>query len=163
MKKLLLFGATLFSFAAAQAQCTELFFSEIVEGSGNDKAFEIYNPTANPINLSNYRVVRFSNGSPTPVDSSALVGTVGAYDVFTLVNGQTVAAPNSPACSPALQAMADQLDALYPASTYANGDDAICLVKISPYQIIHIYGRIGEDPGTAWTDEFPFNGGTGTS
>ena len=35
----------------SQAQCTDLFFSEYVEGWSNNKALEIYNPTANPIDF----------------------------------------------------------------------------------------------------------------
>jgi predicted extracellular nuclease len=50
MKKLLL---SIFGFVAtlnfAQAQCNELFISEYVEGTSNNKAIEIYNPTSNSI------------------------------------------------------------------------------------------------------------------
>lgn len=146
----------------AQTFCTELFFSEIVEGSGNNKAFEIYNPTQAPVNLSNYRIVRYSNGSTIGSDSLALNGTIGAMDVWVVANGQTVSQPQSPACDTALQAMADQLGGAYPDPLYANGDDALVLVRISPYAIIDIYGKIGEDPGTAWTDVFPYTSGQGT-
>jgi hypothetical protein len=31
------------------AQCSDLFISEYVEGSGNNKAIEIYNPSTNSI------------------------------------------------------------------------------------------------------------------
>jgi len=146
----------------AQTFCTELFFSEVVEGSGNNKAMEIYNPTQAPVNLSNYRIVRYSNGSTSGSDSLNLTGTIGALDVWVVVNGQTVSQPNSPACDTALQAMADQLAGVYPDPLYANGDDAILLVRVSPYAIIDIYGKIGEDPGTAWTDVFPYTSGQGT-
>ena len=43
--------------------CSELFISEYVEGSGNNKAIEVYNPTGSSINLANYRLIRFSNGA----------------------------------------------------------------------------------------------------
>ncbi len=45
------------------AQCDDLFFSEYVEGYANNKALEIYNPTGNTINLGDYAIARFSNGS----------------------------------------------------------------------------------------------------
>src|ERR1041385_1428133 len=113
MKKLLLAFFSMASFSGMYAQCNELFISEYVEGTGNDKALEIYNPTNAAINLTGYRVERFSNGSAS---SSAggflnLSGTIAAHDVWVIVNGQTVAttSPPSPAASPALQAMADQL------------------------------------------------------
>lgn len=85
MKKLILSLAILGSAAAASAQCNELFISEYVEGSGNNKAIEIYNPTNSPVDLSNYSIVRFSNGatSPDPVKHfMQLNGTVAAKDVY---------------------------------------------------------------------------------
>ncbi len=47
----------------SQAQCDDLFFSEYVEGSANNKALEIYNPTNAAINLSEYGIARYSNGA----------------------------------------------------------------------------------------------------
>ncbi len=46
-----------------------------------------------------------------------------------MVNGQTTSTSSSPACSPVLQALANQLDHDYPAPTYMNGNDAIALIK----------------------------------
>jgi len=130
MKKLLfiLFLAMLAGVANAQ---TDLFFSEYVEGSGNNKGVEIYNPTNQTIDLSDYWVVRFSNGSSVFTEGGAtnLQGTIAPYTTFVLVNGQTTSTSSSPACSPELQAMADQLDHEYPAPTYMNGNDAIALIK----------------------------------
>lgn len=149
MKKLLLFSVLAVAGSqAAHAQCNELFISEYVEGSGNNKAIEIYNPTSSPVNLSNYRIVRYSNGSNLGSDSTDLTGTIQPNDVWVLVNGQTTSTSTSPAPDPALQAMADQLDHAYPAPTYLNGNDAIVLVKISPYAMIDVFGKIGEDPDT---------------
>ena len=42
--------------------CSELFFSEYAEGSYQNKAIEVYNPTNSTIDLSGYRIERFSNG-----------------------------------------------------------------------------------------------------
>ncbi len=128
---LLLIGmlSTVF-FTSAQTP-TDLFFSEYVEGSGNNKCLEIYNPTSQVIDLNNYYVVRFSNGNSGYAEGGIthLVGTLQPYKTFILVNGQTTSTPTSPACSPVLQAMADQLDHDYPAPTYMNGNDAIGLIK----------------------------------
>ena len=143
------------------AQCTELFFSEYCEGTGNNKGMEIYNPTPNSINLSGYMIERYANGSATVSDMLMLSGTIAPYDVFVVVNGQTTSAPTSPACDPAMQALADQLDGVYPAPTYMNGDDAIGLSHNGT--LVDIFGKIGEDPGTAWTDVFPYtDAGGGT-
>ena len=43
---------TLSAFVNAQ-DCSELFISEYLEGSGNNKGIEIYNPTTQPIELAN--------------------------------------------------------------------------------------------------------------
>lgn len=150
------------SSAFSQAACSELFFSEIVEGTGNNKAIEIYNPTANPVALSNYRIVRCSNGSSIGTDSLQLTGTVAAHDVWIVANGQTTSSANSPACDTALQNMADQLGGAYPDPLYENGNDAILLVKISPYSVIDIFGKIGENPGQSWSDVFPYTDAQGT-
>ncbi|WP_345238229.1 T9SS type A sorting domain-containing protein [Hymenobacter saemangeumensis] len=63
----------------AQAQGTELFFSEYNEGAhqngtsynggvsnstGNEKAIEIFNPTTSAVNLNPYSIRRYSNGAP---------------------------------------------------------------------------------------------------
>ena len=52
MKKILLSALCFCSGIAAFGQCNELFISEYVEGYGNNRALEIYNPTANPVDLS---------------------------------------------------------------------------------------------------------------
>jgi hypothetical protein len=161
MKKILLAILSLGSAAYAHAQCSELFISEVIEGSGNNKAIEIYNPTSAPIALSNYRIVRFSNGSNVGTDSLALTGTIAAHDVWVVVNGQTTSSPSSPACDTALQNMADQLGGAYPDPLYENGNDALVLVKASPYTRVDIFGKIGEDPGQSWSDVFPYTDAQG--
>ena len=166
MKKFLLAIVALSAVSFAHAQCTELFFSEYVEGSSHSKALEIYNPTSSPVVLSNYRLIRFSNGSSLPVDSIDLVGTLGAHSVWVVVNGQAVPDGNGAYCDPALIAMGNQVgSSSYVVGTavmFMNGDDAIALVKISPHTYVDIFGKIGEDPGTAWTDVFPYTSAQGT-
>lgn len=130
MKRFLLLILVVFSANFASAQ-TDLFFSEYVEGSGNNKALEIYNPTSQPIDLSNYYVVRYSNGESTFTKGGVtrLVGTLQPYKTHVLVNGQQTNDPTSPAPDKILQDMADQLDGVYPSPTYMNGNDAIALIK----------------------------------
>lgn len=131
--------------------CNDLFFSEIVEGSGNNKAFEIYNPNPFAVNLAGYSILRYNNGALTPSGGMLnLSGVINANDVWVVVNSQMVSTPNSPACDPALQALADQLGGTYPAPTFNNGNDAITLEYNN--LIVDVFGKIGEDPGTAWSD-----------
>lgn len=164
MKKLLLsiFSLVLTSMLFAQ-DCTDLFFSEYVEGTANSKGIEIYNPTNQTIDLADYIVVRYSNGSATATDGykTDLVGTIAPHDVFILVNGQTESTETSPRCDAELQALADQLDGEYPAPMYMNGNDAITLEKKNGI-ILDIFGKIGEDPGTGWCDIDTLNYITGS-
>lgn len=163
MKKALLFLGMLSSVAYAQ-DCSEIIISEYVEGSGNDKAIELYNPTGTAINLSGYKISRFSNGQATSNagGNTSLTGTIAPYSTFVIVNGQMTTQPNSPACSPALQLLADQLDGAYPAPTYMNGNDAIALYKNNV--LIDLMGRIGDAAmltAYGWSDQFPYDGSAG--
>lgn len=144
MKKLLILILAISFSQLIMAQCNELFISEYVEGTGNNKAIEIYNPTANPIDLSDYKVQRYSNGSGTLSDELSLSGTIQPYDVWVIANGQTTSGGTSPACDPALQAMADQLGNTYPDPLYMNGNDAIVLYKISTSSIVDIFGHTND-------------------
>lgn len=143
--------------ALATAQCDEIFISEYCEGTGNNKGLEFYNPTGEAINLSGYQLQRWSNGEGTATDWVDLIGTIAPYGTWVLVNGQTEdvdlgGGATSPACDPIMQAYADQLDNPYPAPTYMNGDDALVLVK-NQTTVVDIFGKPGEDPGVAWTND----------
>ena len=153
---LLLLNTSVFS------QCNELFISEYIEGSGNNKAIEIYNPTSDSIELLKYAIRRYSNGAVDyTAGGSTSLGTsqmrfIRSLGTFVLVNGQTTSTTNSPSCDPEL---GNQLDGSYPAPTYMNGNDAIVLTKSDV--IVDIFGKTGEDPGTAWSTEFPYTANAG--
>lgn len=163
MRKLLLSIIILLSISFTFAQdCQYLFFSEYVEGTANSKGIEIYNPTDQPIDLADYVVVRYSNGSNSaePGYKADLQGTISAYGTWVLVNGQITTSETSPACDPELQALADQLDGEYPAPMYMNGNDAITLEKKNGV-VYDIFGKVGEDPVTGWCDVDSLNYVTG--
>jgi len=123
--------------SSAQAQgCNELFFSEYVEGSSNNKCLEIYNPTGSPVTLTGvYSVLMYFNGSGTAGTTINLTGSIAAYSVFVLCDDNSA------------QALLDQADQISTASFF-NGDDAIALVKSgTPVDVI---GQIGVDPGAQW-------------
>jgi hypothetical protein len=147
----------------AQEECSELFFSEYIEGSGNSKGLEIYNPTGAIVDLSHYYVARYSNGSSnyTAGGITQLEGFLPPHEVFVFINGQTedtdLGGGNiSPKCDPELQALADGLDGPYPAPTYMNGNDAIALLKVTDGNLnnavaVDLIGEIGL--GAAIEDE----------
>lgn len=140
--------------------CNELFFSEYVEGWSNNKALEIYNPTDDAVDLSNYRLERYSNGntSASEVQKIDLYGTLAADDVIVVViekldpDGSGNEAP----VWEELQYVTDLfLCPVYDDNNtmYFNGNDAMVLRKIDSDEVVDVFGKIGEDPGN------PFDGG----
>ena len=93
MRKTILALASIALSSMSYGQCEDVFISEYTEGGGNNKAVEIYNPTANPIDLSNYTLKRYSNGSTTNPDILQLSGTINPYDVVVITNGQLDSVP----------------------------------------------------------------------
>lgn len=72
------------SFYFAKSQCSDLFISEYVEGWSNNKALEIYNPTANTIDLSYYSISRYTNGEVTASTPQQLEGMMEPYSTFVI-------------------------------------------------------------------------------
>ena len=71
---------------AAAGAPTELLLSEYVEGSGSNKALEIYNGTPGAVSLTgSYDIQIFANGSPTATATIPLTGTVASGEAFVLV------------------------------------------------------------------------------
>ena len=56
----------------ADGATTDLFFSEYIEGSGNNKAYEIYNGTGATVDLTDYVVQSFNNGDQLDDPQSTL-------------------------------------------------------------------------------------------
>ena len=126
-----------FSLGSARAQPTELFFSEYIEGTSNNKALEIFNGTGAPVDLDSngYAIQMFFNGNPAAGLTIGLTGTVAPGDVY--VVAQSTA-------SPVILAQADQTNG----SGWFNGDDAVLLLKGAT--VIDSIGQRGFDPGTEW-------------
>lgn len=171
MKKLLLvFG--LISSAAFAQDCSKIFISEYVEGWSNNKALEIYNPTNTTVDLSEYFIARYSNGSSTAtvLNSIQLSGTIAPYDVFVGVvdlRVDTASGQNAPIWD-SLEVRGDGFFCPdYDISTafYWNGNDAVLLAKgnitglpsntlinstnVPNFSIIDVFGKIGENPADA--------------
>ncbi|MGI2259338.1 endonuclease [Shewanella sp. GXUN23E] len=121
---------------SAQASAN-LVITEYIEGSSNNKAVEISNlgNTAVDLSANEYKLVLFTNGKTDPGNTATLSGVLapntsvvfhnaGAADPFKIGTDSTV--------------------------TYFNGDDALVLYKDNV--VIDRFGKLGEDPGTEWTD-----------
>jgi endonuclease I len=117
---------------------TDLFISEYVEGSSNNKYIEIFNGTAETADLSDYRLQLYSNGSATPTSNIQLSGT--------LASGACIVYKNSSATL----TLPVGVTATSNAAVNFNGDDALALYRISSSSFVDIFGNMGEDPGTEW-------------
>ena len=116
--------------------CTDLFFSEYVDGSTFSKGLEIYNPSAvNAVDLSEYTVKTFNNGSTVANHVLDLTGSLGPGDVYLIAN---------PGAEAALSQLADVLDDV----TLFNGNDATTLERNGV--VVDVLGVVGENPGDGW-------------
>lgn len=125
--------------AAPAAPCAAPFFSEYIEGSSNNKGFEIYNPTAGNLDLGPYKVYLSGNGGSFQNEFD-LAGTLPSGGVYTIVNSQA---------DPTMLAIADTALS-FPSVAHFNGDDALFLVDTVMGDTIDIIGVIGVDPGSSW-------------
>ncbi len=140
MRKLSILLSLMFALAAGQSawgQCSDLFFSEYLEGSSNNKALEIYNPTSDSVDLTDYVLYRFNNGSLIASDSLFPQGTLLSKDVYVIGNPSAIAA---------ILTVSDTTHTL----TFFNGDDALCLINKITGDTLDVFGIIGNDPGTNW-------------
>jgi endonuclease I len=97
---------------------TELFISEYIEGSGNNKAIEVANFTGAFIDLSNYSIQISPNGNGW-TNALALSGTLANQSVYVIANGSA---------TPAITGQADLLVGSSGPLSF-NGNDAVGLFK----------------------------------
>src|SRR5262245_10885740 len=116
---------------------SELFVSEYIEGTSNNKALEIFNGTGAAIDLAagNYSIQMFFNGSSMVGLTIPLTGTIAGGDVYVVAQASANAT---------ILAQADQTNG----AGWFNGDDAVALVKAGT--IVDVIGQVGSDPGTEW-------------
>ncbi len=117
-----------------------LFFSEYVEGSSNNKAIEIFNGTGAPVDLTQYTIKLGSNGGTWSTTNICLpTGMLANNDVYVIANS---------AANAAILAQADITSTV----TYFNGDDCLGLWQYDGIAetLIDVIGVYLTDPGTAW-------------
>jgi predicted extracellular nuclease len=120
---------------------TDVFFSEYIEGTSNNKALEIFNGTAAAIDLGaqDYFILMHFNGSPGVGLTIELTGTVAAGDVYVVTNAA------------AAQVIRDAADQITTSTSWFNGDDAVILRKGGTTgTVVDAIGQVGFDPGTEW-------------
>ncbi len=108
---------------------SDLFISEYVEGSSNNKGIEIYNGTGASVDLSSYSLKQYNNGATTPTYTLTLSGSLTNGSVYRIVNSnQTIFGTN------------------YDLSTNSsvmgfNGNDAVAIFKGT--DLVDVVGPIG--------------------
>ena len=166
MKQILLPMTVLFAMSvnAQIMDCSELFISEYVEGSGNNKALEIYNPTSQDIDLALYMIIRYSNGATSASSGNAiqLEGMIAPNDVHVgiIEKLNPSGSGNEVPVDTILQSSADAFycpDYNISNAWYFNGNDAVVLARgsvndIANSIIVDVFGKVGEDPVGGWND-----------
>src|SRR5690348_5293049 len=105
--------------AASAAAPPDLMISEYVEGSGQNKAIEIWNGTGASVDLAaaGYSVQFFANANTTAGLTIGLTGSVAAGDVYVLAQSTADAA---------IIVAADQTNS---STSWFNGNDTVVLLK----------------------------------
>lgn len=120
----------------------DLFISEYIEGSSNNKYLELYNGSSNNADLSKYTLKLYKNGSGSS-SSQVKLSTLGGPSVLAAGGVLVLKYTSAKLVLPA------GVTAYNTSVCDFNGDDAISLEKNGI--IIDIFGEIGTDPGASWT------------
>ena len=137
MKKALILIVMLAATAAifAQVYAVDLFFSEYVEGTSNNKALEIFNGTGDPVDLSNYIIKLASNGGTwSTTNTLTMSGVLDDGEVYVIANSGAEAS---------ILSIANVTSTV----TYYNGNDVVGLFNGTT--LIDIIGVYQQDPGTS--------------
>ena len=100
------------------ATSTDLFISEYIEGSSFNKAIEIYNGTGTTVDLSNYSLLKQTNGAGAFGGKLSLIGNLTDGDVYVVAHSSANAT---------ILALADQTFGNSPMDF--NGNDCVALYK----------------------------------
>jgi len=139
-------GTGTWSFTVASS---ELYFSEYVEGSSNNKALEIYNPTSETVDLSQYGIAININGGSWQ-DPDPLTGILDPGDVYVIIHpGFNFSLIDS-------AAVVDTIWGIF--ATNHNGNDGRALAKLIEgswdenftSSFIDVIGYNDGDPGDGW-------------
>lgn len=107
---------------------SDLFISEYIEGSSNNKAIEIYNGTGADVDLTPYSLVLYGNGDTSAGNTTDLSGTLFNGEVYVVYNASA---------NQDIKDAGDEVSTV----TYFNGNDAVALEKNGV--VIDVMGEIG--------------------
>lgn len=113
---------------------SHLFISEYLEGSSYNKAIELFNPSSQEVDLSDYELWHIFNGGSWAEDQLPLSGTISPGETFVVCN------PNAD------QELINQSDIQL--GLLFNGNDAVALSYLG--QVVDQIGEAGAGPAEAW-------------
>lgn len=193
MKKLYVLAGALFVASGAFAQGHELFFSAYNEGAhgsnstppgggalsaGNEKAIQIFNPTTATVDMGQYSIARYSNGSTAITEEEKLVRNKPTTGNNSLTSSDVFVYGAVDATLLEITNVWDQQAAAYTSTAPTvllkggaaawNGNDAVALRRwtggaagVGTGIIVDIFGVIGHDPGNpGWQSTVTVNGVT---
>lgn len=141
-------NVTNIGYTVPSAMPLDLYISEYLEGSSNNKAIEIYNGTGAAVDLASYQIQLFSNGATTAnqtLSTTSNTTTNNAQLPATIASGATIVVYHGQA-NDAIKAVGN---VVHTNTMGFNGDDAVALLKNDV--VIDVIGTIGTDPGTEFT------------
>ncbi|MDD4215131.1 MAG: HYR domain-containing protein, partial [Bacteroidales bacterium] len=116
----------------------DLFISEYIEGSSNNKAIELFNPTTSPIDLgTGYKIKMYMNGNPSAGVNINLTGVINPLETFVIAHSSANAS---------ILSIANMTNG----TGWFNVDDAVVLEDPAG-NILDVIGSIGFDPGSEWS------------
>jgi hypothetical protein len=121
---------------------TSVFFSEYIEGNSSNKALEIFNNSGGIIDLNDFSLAIYTNGSESIGFEYELSNA--QKNISELPDQETLVISNTSADS-LLKAIADTIQF---SITNFNGDDALALLYKG--NIIDVVGEIGVQPSKGW-------------
>lgn len=125
------FGALALTTTAQAAPASDLMISVYIEGSSNNKAIELYNPTEADIDMSAYTISLYVNGKTTTQATLTPTATIAAGGYYVVTNSQ--------ASETALTSQSDETSGV----TAFNGNDVLTLTKGG--SVVDSMGQLGVD------------------
>ncbi|PCJ65944.1 MAG: hypothetical protein COA58_07645 [Bacteroidetes bacterium] len=159
MKKIYSLVALVLVGFVANAQCPDLFISEVAEGSSSNKYYEIFNGTGADVDLSDYAFPSVGNA---PTDSGKYEFW-NKFDSAAVIKSDSVFVIAHPNADSIILSKADMVSYMF----LSNGDDGFALVKggtwndldndmnidageMTEFTVLDWYGDWNGDPGAGW-------------
>ena len=132
-------------------ECSDLFISEVAEGSSNNKYVEIFNPTNGVIDLTGYALALVNNSPNVPGEHEfwntfKLDAKIAPGDVYVICHGEADVDILAE-CDDDRWTVNDDFVPML-----SSGDDGICLSRGTEANPVYIdcVGDFNADPGFGW-------------